>query len=77
MTKDFYPYPKQVCFLDKQGLKLGGIAYQEEVICGDCGQALSLSDVEIIKEYNWISLSDEIIGDDELNYMYMQERELK
>lgn len=75
MTKDFYPYPKQVKFTDRQGLELGGIAYQEEVICGDCGQALSLSDVKIIKEYNWISLSDEITGNHEISSMYIHRRE--
>lgn len=77
MTKDFYPYPKQVKFIDRQGLELGGIAYREEVICGDCGQPLALQDVQIIKEYNWISLSDEIVGDDKLNYMYEEERKIK
>lgn len=64
-----YPIPKQVKFrLD--GEWKGGIAYRDEIICGCCGGIQELSkfaDDEVVDYEVWISISDEIIGGDELD----------
>lgn len=55
--------PQQVKFKDEEhNLELGGIAYNDFVICGECGDVLPLCQVEIIEVYDdWISVSDEIV----------------
>jgi len=64
-----YPVPTQVKFyLD--GEWKGGIAYRDEIICGCCGGIQELSefeDDEVVDYESWISISDEIIGGDDLN----------
>lgn len=41
----------------------GGIAYKDEIICACCGGTIPVSEVDEIIEFDWINLSDEIIGD--------------
>ena len=56
MTKDYYENPTQVLFLDFESVTdiaetryIGGIAYQDEIICGCCGGIFSIK--ELIEEY--------------------------
>lgn len=42
----------------------GGIAYKDEIICVCCGGTIPISEVDEIIEFDWINLSDEIIGDE-------------
>lgn len=68
-TKTFYYVPTQVKFQNSDPLigddrVLGGIAYHDFVICGECGLRLDLDEVIILEELPWISISDEIKGND-------------
>ena len=64
ITKDYYEKPTQVLFLDfesiadgAEGIRyIGGIAYQDEIICGCCGGIFSIK--ELIEEYD-----DYVAGD--------------
>lgn len=66
MTK-YFERPTQVKFYD--GINhawMGGIAYQDEIICGCCGGILKVDefkDNEIVAYDHWINISDEIIGE--------------
>jgi hypothetical protein len=63
--KNFYCAPTQVIFTDiGNGRAIGGVAFHSYVICGECGKAIRLENVEIINELPWVDISDEIIGDD-------------
>ena len=68
MKKKFYDVPTQVKF--KESIEvvddpcwLGGIAYEDYIICGCCGGIIQLEDVDEIKELNWIPISEEIMGE--------------
>jgi hypothetical protein len=62
--KNFYEVPTQVIFTDiENGHVIGGIAFHDYVICGECGSIIELDDVNSIHELPWIDISDEIIGD--------------
>lgn len=57
MTKDYYERPTQVLFLDFESVTditeiryIGGIAYQDEIICGCCGGIFSIE--ELIEDYD-------------------------
>ena len=58
MTKDYYESPTQVLFLDFESIVdgaegihyIGGIAYQDEIICGCCGGTFPIE--ELIKDYD-------------------------
>ena len=70
--KKYYDYPTQVIFKDSsdivdEPLWIGGIAYHDEVICGECGSILSLEDIEEIIDLPWVSISEEIGGDEFLD----------
>lgn len=65
--KKFYEKPTQVRFLEKEyhphgHYWIGGIAFEDKVICGECSAAIELNDIEAIVELKWISISDEILG---------------
>lgn len=73
--KDFFNKPTQVKFWDGEEKQyVGGIAYQDEIICGCCGSIFEILDIydnaqddgmTAIIEYDyWGNISDEIIGDD-------------
>ena len=68
--KKYYDKPTQVCFQDLSGEDhriLGGIAYQDKIICGECGEILCIenyTDEElIIQDLCWVSISEEILGE--------------
>ena len=56
---------KQCVFKDNDGVIFGGILIDNEyVICGCCGGVFEANEVEIIEIFkDWISISDEIIGE--------------
>jgi hypothetical protein len=75
--KSYFEKPVQVKFYNPEdGRWLGGIAIRESVICCECGQELSIYDIfrkekpnepdpeDRIIELKWISISDEILGDE-------------
>lgn len=39
--KKYYEIPTQILFYE-DGEWLGGIAYKDEIICGECGQAMKI-----------------------------------
>jgi len=59
-----YTVPTQVAFRDYDDYVIhGGIAFGYYIICGCCGSIYEIDDVEIIKDLEWVSLKDEILGD--------------
>lgn len=73
----FYDLPTQVKFVDfdsEDGLYwIGGIAFEDKIICGCCGGVFEISDIydeaneigfegEPIQELRWIDISEEIKG---------------
>ena len=56
--------PTQVIFrLEGEEAVLGGIAYNDKVICGCCGQAINLSEVDLLCCLPWVDIEGEIRGD--------------
>lgn len=70
MGKKYYEKPTQVIFLEEEGVteeeprKIGGIAYHDYVICGECGEVVKIEDTEIVEELTWCAISEEIGGDE-------------
>ena len=67
MTKKYYEEATQVIFIenvedDDEPRKIGGIAYHDYVICGECGGVVKIEDTEIVKELPWYSISEDIGG---------------
>lgn len=73
---DFYDVPTMVSFLDPNYLEedgdkyyLGGIAYQDCIICGCCGGTFAINELKEIeeklefRELPWIDINEAIIGD--------------
>ena len=79
----YFDHPMQVKYLDQYGENeedyryVGGIAYQDEVICGCCGGIVSIEELyEFAQDYNlpfdkvlhvyddWLDLESEIRGDE-------------
>ena len=70
--KKFYDVPTQVKFIENPDIVsdhrwIGGIAYQDYVICGECGGIIELEDIVDIVELSWVDIADGIIGDGGLN----------
>lgn len=71
MPKLNYEFPKQVKFYEPENdYWIGGIAYGEYIICGECGGLVKISDVyemaphieQPIQEYSsWGDISEAII----------------
>ena len=66
----FYEVPTQVKFLESADAAveprwIGGIAFENKVICGECGGVVELDDIVDIVELPWVSISEEILGDEE------------
>ena len=71
--KTYFDEPTQVKFYDYDNDRyLGGIAYHDEIICGECGGIVEISDlfddapdgVEPIHIYDcWVDINEAIIGD--------------
>ena len=67
--------PVQVAFIEREDKLcdsiyhrwLGGIAYGDRVICGECGIAVPLTNIETLVILEWVDLSDTIIGDIDLS----------
>ena len=67
--KKFYEVATQVKFIESADVVdephwIGGIAYQDYIICCECGSIIELSDIEDIVELPWVSISDEVIGEE-------------
>jgi hypothetical protein len=70
--KKYYDYPTQIIFKERLDVTdeprwIGGIAYRDEVICGECGGIILLEDIEEIIDLPWTSISEEIGGDELLD----------
>jgi hypothetical protein len=65
IMKNYYTTPTQVKFtqLPELDLWIGGIAFQNSVICGCCGGVFPLSSIEGIEEMPWIDINEEIKGE--------------
>ena len=68
--KKFYDVPTQVKFIETTDVVddphwIGGIAYQDYVICGECGGIVDLEDIADIVELPWVDITDGIVGDDD------------
>ena len=68
--KKFYEVPIQVKFLENADVInepcwVGGIAFENKVICGECGCVIELDDIADIVELPWVNISEEILGDEE------------
>ena len=60
-----FDVPIQVRFrLKGEEVEMGGIAYQNYVICGCCGAVNSFDEFDFIELLDWIDISNEIKGDD-------------
>ena len=73
----YYDIPTQVKFFDfgsEEPYWIGGIAFQDVIICGCCGAVIEISDLydeaeetglgeDPIKVLRWIDISDEIKGE--------------
>ena len=70
----WFDEPKQVAFIEEvesdivtENVVIGGIAYEDFIICGECGGRVDLSDVEAIYIFNdWISINEEILGETDM-----------
>lgn len=65
MKRNSYDMPTQVLFRedDDDSRWIGGIAFGNVVICGECGGTIELEDIADIKELSWVDISEEIRGD--------------
>ena len=71
----YFEEPTQVAFYNPVDERwLGGIAYQDFIICGECGHVVPVSEILEIKEVpddhktplvplKWYTISEEILGD--------------
>ena len=67
--KKFYDVPTQVKFIENPDIIsdprwIGGIAYQDYVICGECGGIIELEDIADIVELPWVDIAVDIVGYD-------------
>ena len=63
MSKIFYEEPTQVVFWDETLEEwVGGIVYQDFIICGCCGGVKKIDGLEIHEYDTWNDISGEIIG---------------
>ena len=67
MGRKYYEEPTQVIFLEEyvteeKPQKIGGIAYHDYIICGECGAVVKIEDTEIVEELSWYDISEEIGG---------------
>lgn len=70
----YFERPKQVKFYNADTeMWLGGIAYQDVIICGCCGATFDINEIyadgrpddeDPIQIYDfWVDINDEIVGD--------------
>lgn len=67
MKYTYFDKPTQVAFRDPEGLRRGGIAYCDEIICGCCGGIFSIEEIyefaivdDPIVPLSWISIDEDI-----------------
>ena len=69
----YFEEPTQLMFIDEYNefdkldteYAVGGIAYKNEIICGECGAIVDLEDVFAVYVFgDWVSLNEAISGDD-------------
>lgn len=84
-VKNYYDFPTQVRFYDVDGDHyLGGIAYQDVIICGCCGGTIEISEIIEntpkqfipIRDLDWEGIAvvispDEEPSDEDVNYEQM------
>lgn len=64
MIDKYYYYPKQVIYKCKNDENhYAGIAVEDFVISAQTGIIVPLEDLEILKEFYWIDITDAIKGD--------------
>lgn len=66
--KKFYEVPTQVKFIENENVVdeprwIGGIAFENKVICGECGGIISLEDIADIVELPWADISEAICAE--------------
>lgn len=62
--------PTQVRFYDRDNERwIGGIAYGDEIICGECGGIEEIADFAegeiVVYQGDWVDISESIMGDDQ------------
>jgi hypothetical protein len=69
----YFEAPTQVAFVDEWNdndepdmeAVIGGIAYGNEIICGECGSIVDLEDVAALYIFSdWVTISEEILGEE-------------
>ena len=61
--EDSYMRPTQVIFFDPDPQEChAGIAYDDVVICAECGCTFELDEVEILEELDWTDIEHSIAG---------------
>lgn len=43
---------------------VGGIAYHNEIICGECGMIIPAGNIAQLLVLSWVDISEEILGDE-------------
>jgi hypothetical protein len=69
MENRYYKKPTQVMFKENEDGSdtprwIGGIAYENIVICGECGHVVTYDLIDEIKELSWLDISETIGGDE-------------
>lgn len=64
----YYDIPTQVRFTGFEGEELGGIAWGNEIISGDCGGVFDITELiwyygARVEPLSWVDISEEILGD--------------
>lgn len=58
----YFNTPTQIEFLDYENTKCYGIAYKDEIICGECGGVFSVDEIKITYKYEqWADITKSII----------------
>lgn len=67
----YFEMPTQVKFRETADRRLpndfafvGGIAYKDEIICGECGGIVKVNECEFIRILPWCTIGEEILGDE-------------
>lgn len=63
--KRYYDIPTQVKFYDSENNEwIGGIAYRDEIICGECGSIFELDEFEVdevVEMDCWVDINAKIM----------------
>lgn len=60
--KKRFDEPTQVLFMQEEHAAewFGGIAFNDYVICGECGAIIPLNEITKLHELSWVNISDTI-----------------